>query len=102
MNSNIIQLNTAFKVKGQQRRDELRKWFFNFHNFVNSAKTTPTTFQGTLDDLPAMYGTTASFITDKYTVIDQIKKGMSMQWVTREDMQRTSRTLEEFWICVGL
>lgn len=83
---------------GEERQTGLRLWFYTFHNSVNARSN--KIFEGTVENLPGIYGVynSANFAADKAILIENMRRGMFHRLLTREDMLKTIRALEELWL----
>ena len=84
-------------LKGDARRDAMRKWFWDFHNTVRANKQQACDIE--LDRVAEMYAAYPAdiFNYDKRVLIEQIRRGMFQRWLSREDMLRVSRAVDELW-----
>jgi hypothetical protein len=83
---------------GEERRVDLRTWFYTFHNSVNLRGN--KVFEGSIANLESIYGSynAANFTSDKAILVDNMRRAMFHRFLTRDDMMRTVRFLEELWL----
>lgn len=95
LDANKIQ--PVFSVKGEERRLQLRTWLWQFHNHVRSSKGQDLFVN--LDSIEEMYGTYTreQYMEDVRILHEEIRKGMFLRWLVREEMVRALRSLEELW-----
>ncbi len=86
---------------GTERQNRLREWFYIFHNSVNTR--TGKTYDKTLEELPTIYGSYLStdFNTDRNILLDNMRRALQKGFITRDDLQKTIRSLDELWLLIG-
>lgn len=82
---------------GEERRIELRTWFWTFHNNVRLRKEQP--IELTYEQVELMYTTYTrkDFDADMAVLKDHMRRGMFQRWLICDDMYRTLRAFEEIW-----
>jgi hypothetical protein len=78
---------------------QLRAWFYTFHNAVRSSKGQPLEFRE--EQLVGYEATTrAEMVTWKQTLTEQMRRGMVVHIVMREDMLKALRFMEELILLI--
>lgn len=88
-----------FELKsGLEKQSTLRSYFFTFHNSVNTRNS--KTFSNPESDLPGLYGsyTAHQFAIDKAILVDNMQRAIQLGIITRDDMVKAIRSLEELWL----
>ena len=83
---------------GLEKQNALRTYFFTFHNAVNTR--TSKIFTNPESDLSSMYGsyTVQQFAADKTVVINNMSRAIQLGHISRDDMVKAIRSLEELWL----
>jgi hypothetical protein len=91
--------NSAFEAKGLEWGTQLRLWFYTFHNAVRLSKNQSLDF--TEEQLSRYESTTKGELVQwKQTLTEQMRRGMLVRLMTRDDMLRTIRLMEELILLV--
>ena len=78
---------------------QLRAWFYTFHNAVRSSKGQPLEFME--EQLVGYEATTrADMVTWKQTLSEQMRRGMVLHIIMREDMLKVLRFMEELILLI--
>jgi hypothetical protein len=86
-----------FLKKGDERREELRKWLWTFHNHVRIEKEQPIDIEfEKLSELYTPY-TRDQFNNDIAVIREHIRRGMFLRMLVRDDLVRVVRALDELW-----
>jgi len=88
----------AIVKKGLEKQNTLRTYFYTFHNAVNERNS--KTFTNPESDLPSMYNsyTAQQFAVDKALITDNMQRAIQLGIITRDDMVKAIRSLEELWL----
>lgn len=83
---------------GLEKQALLRTYFFTFHNDVNTRNS--KIFTNPESDLLGMYGsyTAHQFAVDKSLIVDNMQRAIQLGIITRDDMIKAIRSLEELWL----
>lgn len=85
--------------EGKERNAALQRWFWAFHNTVRSEKGQPLDFPE--EELAATYTVpTAALVPWKQIWTEHMRRGLALHLLTREDMLRSLRFLEELILFV--
>jgi hypothetical protein len=88
-----------FETKGAEWGSKLVAWFFAFHNAVRSSKGQPIDF--TEEQLTRYENTTkAELVVWKQTLTEHLRRSMVLHLMTRDDMMRSLRLLEELILLI--
>jgi hypothetical protein len=74
-------------------RDSLRTWLYNLHNEINQRNGKINEI--TIDKIPEIYSKPFNFTGHYNVIIDQMNKALRVNWISREDMQRSVRCFQE-------
>ena len=78
---------------------QLRTWFYTFHNAVRSSKGQPLEF--TEEQLGGYESSTrADMVAWKQTLTEQMRRGMVLHIIMREDMLKVLRFMEELILLI--
>jgi len=78
---------------------QLRRWFYAFHNAVRSSKGQPLEF--TEEQLVGYESSTrADMVAWKQTLTEQMRRGMVLHIIMREDMLKVLRFMEELILLI--
>jgi hypothetical protein len=92
-------LATVLEVKGPEWGSQLRTWFYTFHNAVRGSKDQPLDF--TEEQLARYEGSTrAEMVAWKQTLTEQMRRGMVLHLLMREDMLKVLRFMEELILLI--
>jgi len=84
---------SVFELKGADWGAALQRWFWTFHNAVRSEKGQPLEFP---EENLAVYAVgKAALVPWKQTWTEHMRRGLALHLLTRDDMQRSLRFLEE-------
>ena len=84
----------VFELKGVEWGIALKRWFWTFHNAVRSEKGQPLEFPE--EELTTAYSVgKASLVPWKQTWTEHMRRGLVLHLLTRDDMQRSLRFMEE-------
>lgn len=85
---------------GEERQAKLREWFYIFHNNINTR--TGKIYEKPLEELPSIYGSYSAidFVTDKSILLDNMRRALQQRFITRDDLQKSIRSLEELWLVI--
>jgi hypothetical protein len=81
-------------------KSRLREWLYNLHSRVNAQNSKYVTIA--IEDLPALYGNYTNYNEDLRIVNEQVRKGMLLHWVIRDDIHRTFKLIQELRALYGL
>lgn len=81
-------------------KERLRDWLFNLHSRVNALNSKYIMIA--IEDLPGLYGNYTNYNEDLRIVNEQMRKGMILRWVIRDDIQRTIKFIQELRALYGL
>ena len=85
--------------KSSDWASRLRTWFYTFHNAVRSSKGQPLDF--TEEQLVGYESSTkAEMVTWKQTLTEQMRRGMVLHIIMREDMLKVLRFMEELILLI--
>jgi len=91
--------NSAFEAKGVEWGSKLRTWFYAFHNAVRLSKSQSLDF--TEEQLSRYESTTKGELAQwKQTLTEQMRRGMLVRLMSRDDMLRTLRLMEELILLI--
>jgi Erv1 / Alr family len=84
----------VFEAKGSMWGEKLRNWFYVFHNAVRSSKGQPLDFK---EEQLERYAnsTKTDMIQWKQTLTEHMRRGLVLHLITRDDMVRVLRLIEE-------
>ena len=89
----------TFELKGSAWGQALKQWFYTFHNAVRSSKAQPLDF--TEEQLARYEGSTkADMVQWKQTLTEHMRRGMVLHLITRDDMLRVLRLMEELILLI--
>jgi len=92
-------LAPILEVKGSDWGSRLRIWFYAFHNAVRGSKGQPLDF--TEEQLVGYESTTrADMVAWKQTLTEQMRRGMVLHIIMREDMLKALRFMEELILLI--
>jgi hypothetical protein len=74
-------------------KERVREWLYNLHSRVNALNSKYVTIN--IEDLPNLYSNYTNYDEDLRTVNEQMKRGMSLRWVIRDDIQRSLKFIQE-------
>jgi len=96
----IHSLQPVFEKKGSEWGPAIRNWFFAFHNAVRSSKGQPLEFT---EEQLSRYETStkAEIVVWKQTLTEHLRRGLVLHLLTREDMLRVLRYMEELLLLIG-
>jgi len=83
----------VFERKGAEWNRALQQWFWAFHNTVRSEKGQSLDFSE--EQLAAYAVAKAALVPWKQTWTEHMRRGLILHLLTRDDMQRSLRFLEE-------
>lgn len=97
----VNKIENIFASKGEERRNRLREYFFTFHNKVRERKSQIIDFK--IDDLSSKYGAynKGNYAADLRIIIEHLRRGLFLSWLSREDMIATIRSLDELQRILG-
>lgn len=75
------------------QKDSIRLWLYNLHNQVNIRNQKSTSL--TIEQLSEIYRNPINFSTHLNIVSEQMMRGLRHGWLTRDDIQRSLRFLNE-------
>ena len=81
-------------------KQRLREWLYNLHSRVNAQNSKYVTIA--IEDLPTLYGNYTNYNEDLRIVNEQVRKGMLLHWVIRDDIHRTFKLIQELRALYGL
>jgi len=88
-----------FEAKGQHLVWDLRTWFYTFHNEVRGRKGQPLDF--TEEQLERYkHSTKTEMVQWKHTLTEHMRRGMVLHLITRDDMMRVLRLMEELILLI--
>jgi hypothetical protein len=90
----------VFEKKGGEWGPAIRQWFFGFHNAVRARAGQPLDFT---EEQLARYeaSTKAEIVVWKQTLTEHLRRGLVLHLLTREDMLRVLRYMEELLLLIG-
>ncbi len=74
-------------------KDKVKEWLFNLHNSVNERIQKPCI---SIDFLSELYRN-ITFNHSLNIIVNNMRRGITKQWVTRDDVNRTIRVLKEMF-----
>ncbi len=74
-------------------KEEIRKWLFNLHNSINEKNQKPFI---PIENITELYRN-INFSYSLHIVVEHMRRGLTKQWVTRDDIGRTIRVLKEMF-----
>ncbi len=77
----------------QISKEFIRNWLYHLHCQVNDRTQKPNTI--TLEQIPALYSNPFNFTQHYNIVVEQMGYSLRLGWSSRDDIQRTIRTLQE-------
>jgi hypothetical protein len=98
-NDYIKQLPIPYDAKGPEWGIGLQTWFYTFHNAVRAQKGQSLDF--TKEQLERYENTTRIELVEwKQTLTEHMRRGMVLHLLTREDMIRVLRFMEELILLI--
>jgi len=86
-------------LEGKDWAPQLRKWFYDFHNAVRGSKGQPLDFSE--EQLVGYESSTrADMVAWKQTLTEQMRRGMVLHIIMREDMLKVLRFMEELILLI--
>jgi hypothetical protein len=88
-----------FDKKGSEWGNAIRTWFYSFHNAVRSTKGQPLDFT---EEQLARYNesTRTEIVHWKQTLTEHMRRGLVLHLLTRDDMLRVLRLMEELILLI--
>jgi hypothetical protein len=74
-------------------RELIRKWLYNLHNQVNNRNEKAVSI--TIEQIPEIYSAPINFSVHLKIVSEQMGRALRHDWMSRDDMQRSLRFLNE-------
>lgn len=74
-------------------KEHVRQWLFDLHCQVNTRTNKPNTIS--IENIPDLYQKPFHFSRHAGVVLQHMKLAVFHKWCSREDVQRTTRILEE-------